>query len=59
MVASLRTIEDLGLTQYPKEYVKEVIDERTGSIHDAIPWNSLIGNIQAPKTQRHLSNYNL
>lgn len=40
VVATVHTVQEIGLRQYEK-YVKEVIKERTVSIHDTISKNSL------------------
>ena len=40
VVATVQTIEEIGLRQY-KKYVKDVISERSVSIHDVIQKNSL------------------
>ena len=40
VVATVDTVQEIGLRQY-KKYVKDVIDERTVSIHNTISKNSL------------------
>ncbi|KAL9968946.1 hypothetical protein ACROYT_G021098 [Oculina patagonica] len=49
VVATVHTVQEIGLRQYEK-YVKEVIKERTVSIHDTISKNSLpLFKCQQPK----------